>query len=225
MNIEWTRAFLFLSIFLALVATAHLLYKIAGLTTETSRKFLHVSGGILSMFAVLFFRSHWTVLFLCIAAFVFLLFTYVKNLLPAVHETKRRSFGSILFPIPVYICFLCASILHSDLYFLLPISFLTLSDTMAEWSGKKWGNRTTSFFNGQKTLAGATGFFITSLLLASAWIFLYKIGLNYGWILILTCSLFSTLAELVSTKGWDNLTVPLTALACIYYTAVLTYIF
>jgi dolichol kinase len=224
MQIEWGAALLFLSIFLLLTTIAHLLHKKAGMPAEFSRKFLHVSGGILSLFAVLFFRSHLTVMVICSLAFLFLLFTYAKHWLPAVHQTKRRSVGSIIFPIPVYLCFLAARLLSSDMYFLLPIAFLTFSDTVAEWTGRKWGKRTKQFFNGQKTLAGSAGFFLCSVLIAAVLAYYFGVELKPGVVLVISTSLFATVAELVSTNGYDNLTVPFTALLFVYLSQLIAFV-
>jgi hypothetical protein len=42
--------------------------------------------------------------------------------------------------------------------FYLPISFLTISDAIAQWVGKKWECRSIQLMDKQKTLIGSTFF-------------------------------------------------------------------
>jgi len=217
MNQQTVYAILFLSIFLLLVGIAHILYKFLNVSSESSRKFLHVSGGILALFAPLFFTSHWIVLVLCSLAFLLLLFTYIRNWLPAVHKTNRNSIGSIIFPIPLYICFYVATSKDDHLLFYLPISFLTISDAIAQWAGKKWEASSMKLMNGQKTLAGSTAFAISSLLITIGWGMIFKLSMEQIILLSVTASLIATVIELVSVKGWDNLTVPLVTLGYLLF--------
>src|SRR5690349_21158270 len=101
-------ALLFLGMFSMLTAFTQFLHKTLKIDSEASRKFLHVSGGIVSLFLYPFFQSDWWVLILCFIVFLVLLLTYCFRMLPSIHKTSRLSFGSILFPIPVYLCFLLA---------------------------------------------------------------------------------------------------------------------
>lgn len=212
MNEETLFALLFLAVFLLLVLAAYWLHDHLGVPSEQSRKFLHISGGLLSLCAPLFFDDHWWVLGLCSSAFLLLLITYIKKLLPAVHRVKRRSVGSVIFPIPVYACFVTAALLHNGLLFYLPISLLTVSDVVAEWSGGKWGKPSPSWSRYGKTQMGSLGFFLSALILSIAWCLFFSIPFTHLLIIVLVASLTSTLAEWASPGGWDNLTVPLATL-------------
>jgi phytol kinase len=216
MNQQTFYAILFLGIFLLLLAFSHTLYRYYNWPSERSRKFLHVTGGLLALCCPLIFDSHWWVLILCLLAFLLLLFTYMRQLLPSVHLTYRKSIGSVIFPVPVYICFLAASQSHDDLLFYLPVSFLTISDTVAELAGKKWGRQPVFFLHNQKTLVGSAGFVICSLLLAVAWsTFFHYPLLQVFWISVIT-SVTAAVTELFSNRGLDNFTVPMVVLACLY---------
>lgn len=213
MNLQTVYAAVFLSIFLLLVLVAHVLYKYFKVSSEDSRKFLHVSGGLLALCSPLFFSDHWWVLILCSLAFLLLLFTYLKRWLAAVHQTKRKSIGSILFPIPVYICFLVAANKSNLLLFYLPVSFMTISDTAAEWAGKKWGRYSIQFMKGQKTLAGSLAFAICSFAITMIWGMIFQLSTERIILLSITTSLLAAITELICIKGVDNLTVPLVTLA------------
>src|SRR5215471_7665659 len=137
MNSQLIVSGIFLLLFLVLIIFAHVLYK-TRVSSETSRKFLHLGGGTLALFLPTFISSHWWVLGICSVAFLFLLITWLRKLLPAIHQTKRPSIGSLLFPIPIYLCFFFAARYNNSLLFYIPVSLLTFSDTAAEWGGKKW---------------------------------------------------------------------------------------
>jgi len=205
-------AIIFLGIFLLLVGLAHTLYKFFNVSSEISRKFLHVSGGILALSSPLFFSSHKWVLILCSLAFLLLLFTYLKSWLPSIHQTKRKSIGSVIYPIPIYLCFFIAMQNDNNLLFYLPISLLTISDTMAELGGKKWGTNSRGVIIGQKTIAGSISFAVSTLVISIIWEIIFKLPVQQMIIISITTTLIATIAEMVSTKGWDNVTVPLITL-------------
>src|SRR4051812_14419108 len=130
---------IFLGILTGLIAITEMLHRYFKWPVEQSRKFIHVAGGLLSLLLPRFFTSHWPVLILASIAFVLLFVTYRKKLLPSVHQVKRQTVGSVLFPLPVYGCFLIASLKENYLLFYLPISLLAIADTAAEIGGNKWG--------------------------------------------------------------------------------------
>lgn len=159
------------------------------------------------------FTSHWYVLGLSVSAFTLLLFTYRKKMLAAIHKVKRNSVGSVLFPVPVYACFLLATLEHNMALYYIPISLLAISDTAAELGGQQWGYRTRKFFNGQKSLAGALSFFLTALPVSAGWLYFgYDLSSANVLLVALVLSMFTCIAELVTLHGWDNLSVPAIAL-------------
>jgi len=211
---------LLLTLLGVLMGITVLLHRNAGWSTEQSRKFLHVSGGILSLTLPLFFQSHWWVLALAVVAFGILLFTFLRRLMPAVHATKRNSVGSVLFPIPVYVCFLVAELQHSLLYFWLPVALLAFADTAAEIGGNRWGKYSRPFFGGQKTMAGTLCFGCTALLVCIICLRdLYAVDFTRATIVTIVITVATTLAEWRTLRGWDNLSVPATALLLLWMAA------
>jgi len=91
MNQQKFYAILFLLIFLLLVGLSHILYRYFNWTSERSRKFLHVTGGMLALACPLVFESHWWVLALCMLSFTFLLFTYNQCSFPSKKLSKLQA--------------------------------------------------------------------------------------------------------------------------------------
>lgn len=220
MNPQLLASAIFLLIFLAIIVAAQFMYR-ASVDTEMSRKFVHVSGGILSLFLPAYIHSHWYVLGLCSIAFLTLLVTYIRRDLPGVHQTKRKSVGSIIFPIPIYICF-AVELEPRDTHiaFYLPVLLLTFSDSIAEWGGKKWGKYGPAFWGGRKTLIGSLCFFVSAvLLMLTGMMYIDDWKITFGVSDVMVVMLIAgvaTVAELVSMNGWDNLTVPLSVLGVLW---------
>lgn len=213
MSREVLAPIILLVLFLLLIIITNYLYKHRGWSSENSRKFIHVGGGILCLTGFRFIHSPWYVLILCSIAFAILLVSFIKKTLPSIHKTKRISFGSVLFPVPVYFCFFASQYWNNDVFFYLPVFLLTISDTLAEWGGNKWGNRTVAFFNKQKTLAGSLCFAVSSFIICVLVLFYFiapstGLILGYSFLLMFT----TTIAELLTLKGFDNITVPAAAL-------------
>lgn len=211
MTAQLLSLFIFLAILLVLIGITEALHRFFKLRVEQSRKFLHVSGGLMCLLLPRFFTSHWWILALASLSFGLLLFTYINKWLNSIHQTKRRSIGSVLFPAPVYGCFLLAELMHNNLFFYLPISLLTIADTAAETAGNRWGYSGKQFFGGQKTLAGTIAFFIAALLICSGWLYYYDLSFYEIAMAAILISLFTALTELISLRGWDNLSVPVVA--------------
>jgi phytol kinase len=207
----------FLGLLLALIAITQALHLVFGWRVEQSRKFLHVSGGLLCLLLPRFFDSHWWVLILACLAFALLLFTYLTRMLKAIHQTNRYSVGSVIFPIPVYLCFLAGEMADNFIFFYLPVSLLAIADTAAETAGNRWGYQGKQFFKGQKTLAGTMAFFFTAVFICLGWLFYFgNIGLVNMILFSVVLSLTTALTELVTLHGWDNLTVPFATIILLY---------
>jgi len=215
MNPQLLVSGIFLLLFLGIVLASQLMYK-ASVSTEKSRKFVHVAGGTLALFLPLFIESHEYVLGICSLAFLLLLVSRILKGLPGIHRTKRKSVGSIIFPIPIYICFAAATDANDDMLFYIPVSLMTYSDTVAEWGGKKLGKYGRAIFGGRKTVMGSLCFFASALVIISAWPvdcggINFYVSMN-NFTVPLKIALATTIVELISLNGWDNLTVPLAAL-------------
>ena len=215
---------LFLLLLLLLIIITEVLHKFFKVPAEQSRKFLHVSGGLMCLLFPRFFESHWWLLPLAVISFLLLFITYRRKMLPSVHLTKRSSVGSVLFPIPVYACFVVAEYMHDDLFFYLPISLLTIADTAAETGGNRWGHLSRQFFGGQKTLAGSLSFFGAAIIVVFIWLYLV-----YHWPVAdifsigLLMVVAATFTETITLHGWDNLSVPaIVVLILLLHTAIIT---
>lgn len=205
----WNAVWLAL-VFLALFGATELLHRALGLPSEWSRKFLHVSGGLASLLMPRLFDNPWIVLVLAAAFFLLLWGSRYLGLLDSVHRVDRPSEGSLLFPVPILLCFWLAWQRQDGLLFSLPILILTLADPAAFIVGRRWQWRPYPAGKSCKTLGGSLAFAAVTFGLSSWFL------PGAPWIALLLAT-FAALVEARSGRGWDNLTVPLAAAALLAY--------
>ncbi len=203
---------IFLLIFLLAEAGYHLLK----IKTEITRKFVHATSGICCLSFPLFVESQWTVLLLCGSFFLLLIVSLRYKWLRSVNGIDRKSYGSLLFPVSVFVSFLCFQYFGSEyLYFYLPIVILAICDPLAALTGKKWPVGRYKIGRDTKTAMGSTAFFVScSGIMLMAF---YEL-MDPGMLLLKVCliSATATLAEAFSTKGFDNLTIPFSVILMLF---------
>ncbi|MDK2977329.1 MAG: phytol kinase [Bacteroidales bacterium] len=181
---------------------------------EFTRKFAHFASTLAVVPFPYIFPSHWYVLILASIFFAVLLITYQIKQLKSIHDIERKSMGSYLLPFSIYITFLISDLSGNKFIFILPMLILAISDPMAAILGINIVN-----FNGRikifgrklkKTYLGSGAFLLSSFIISViAFYFHFKVfDLKLFW-LALIISVVGTLAELISWRGSDNLTIPL----------------
>ncbi len=198
--------------FSALFAAAETMHRGLGMPSEWSRKFMHISGGLLSLSMPLLFDNPWFIFGLTAAFGGLLWISRRLGWLDSVHRVDRISYGSLLFPVPVLLCFWLGWWRHDWLLFRLPILILTLADPAAFFIGKLLSRGVAARGSSGKTLGGSAAFALVAG--ACCWYFLPEKP-----VLAAVICVFTTLAEAWSSRGWDNLTVPVAAAGLLLVTA------
>ena len=200
--------------FLALFGVSELIHRFTSTKVELTRKLVHFGTGILTLLFPVFLTSSWSVLLLCTSFAVILLVSLRYSLLPSINAIERKSHGSILYPVAVYSCFLGYENMDHDLMlFYAPILLLAMCDPVAALFGKRWPIGEYQIGSDTKTFMGSGAFLISALLVLTglAIIFNEQFSFKFGYELLLS-ALSATIAEAVSGKGTDNLTIPLSTL-------------
>ncbi|MBT3801875.1 MAG: phosphatidate cytidylyltransferase [Bacteroidetes bacterium] len=199
-----------------------ILHKKFAINPEYTRKSGHVIGTLASLILLYTLDSHWYVLGLELSIFFILFIGKLKGTFKAIENVNRKSSGSYLLPVSIYILFLVSSKFQNNLFFILPIFLLGISDPLAGLVGilfKAKSRKIKLFsFAFNKTILGSTTFFVSSLILSL--ITLFAFGFSWQQVILISVlvSSVSTLTELVSPKGIDNLTVPLVSLIVLLIT-------
>lgn len=183
---------------------------------EITRKFAHFTATLATVPFPYIFPSHWYILVLALLFFAVLLFTQHGTQLKSIHDIQRKSIGSYLLPLSIYISFLLSDIMDNKFIYILPMLILAISDPMAAILGINIKN-----FNGRikvfgkklnKTWLGSGAFFASSFVISILALYFNRglFDLKAFWLSILIASV-TTLAELISWRGSDNLSIPLSA--------------
>ena len=82
---EIGSALIVASLYLGLMGLGEILRGLGLCSQEGTRKFVHLTGGIVSLSFAYVFKSHWTILGLCIGFVSLIVFTKKFGLLPSIH--------------------------------------------------------------------------------------------------------------------------------------------
>ena len=215
---EWIAFLVFFAIIMLFIAMAEVARKVLKLSPELSRKFVHVMVGILVSLAPFFLETKLPVIVLGV---LFTVLNYValkKDSLKGMHTTERVSFGTVYFPI----AFSLLVVMFWDrniVIFVLSMLILAFSDTAATVIGERVNSkRKFILWHDKKSWPGSIAFFITTLIVVLAAYPIYAELAGYqplSLVHLLGMAMFTgfvaSVAEAVSKRGSDNLTLTLAA--------------
>ncbi len=206
--------------FLMVIFISETLYRKWNVETEFTRKFSHISSALLCLSFPLFFSNHWFVFVLACQSFVLLFMSKKLMLFKSIDQVGRDTYGSVVFPISIYLSFFSSQYTGDSAFFYIPMLILAFSDPLAAVSGQRAELMHTKFNISEqymqygkegKTYVGSISFFISaflcSLILLPCFYRLSAFEL-FGFSFVI--SIFSTFAEALTVKGWDNFSVPVT---------------
>lgn len=195
--------------FLALFGFAELLYHVFKVEAELTRKLVHIGTGILTLLFPIMLDNHWLVLFLCASFLVILTLSLKFDLLKSINAIDRKSQGSILYPIVVYVIYLIYTQFDNYVFFYLPILTMAICDPIAALVGKRWPIGGYKVGKDNKTMAGSTAFAVAGLVLAMV-LLLNMTDLSVGNALLvgLSVAVVAAFVEGISQNGFDNLLIP-----------------
>lgn len=207
-------------LFLALFIIAELLYHKAGAHPEHTRKLVHIGTGLLTMLFPVMLESHFQVMLLCGLFAVILIISQQTSLLPSINKITRLSYGSLAFPIAVWMIFFIYKYMEVNgsphlepmLYYYVPLLTMTLADPAAALAGRKWPIEKWKVGRGTKSLGGSIAFILAALILNTG-LFLYHQDWTIGVTLLTAVSiaLLACIAEFITPFGLDNITIPIVA--------------
>ena len=201
-------AALFALLFPALFATAELLRRKFPSHPELSRKFVHCGGGLAALFFPFVLHSPATVPLLALLFAGFILLTKRKGLLRSVHGVERQSSGAVYFPLAITLLYFLGR--ERQIFYIISILTLTISDSLAALAGTRYGAITYEVEEGRKSLEGSlVFFFITFLCVHLPLLLLSDLGRPESVLIALVIAILVTGFEAISLAGSDNIFVPL----------------
>ncbi len=198
------------ALFLLLFLFAELLYHKGKLKAEITRKIVHAGTGMLTLLFPILLANKWFVLLLCTSFALILILSIKFTFLKSINSIDRISYGSILYPVAVFGCYLVYDYFGKTLlFFYLPVLTLAICDPVAAMAGKRWPVAHLGVGKSKKTITGFGAFFISSVVIT---ILLFHLLSTEKWNnilgLALLIALISSLTEVVSNSGIDNITIP-----------------
>ena len=207
-------SFVYLIAISILLAFNEIVYRRLKVKGEITRKFAHFVSTLAVVPFPYIFTSHWYVLILAAIFFLVLFITQYSKQLNSIHDIERKSVGSYLLPLSIYTTFLVSSLLENKFVFILPMLILAICDPMAAILGmniKKYNGRIKIFGRKlNKTWLGSGAFLVSSFVISIIALYFHRgiFDLKTFW-LAMAVAIIGTLSELISWRGSDNLSIPL----------------
>ena len=199
-----------------------LIYRRLGLKGEITRKFAHFTATLSTVTFPYLFTDHWYVLVLATIFFIVLFISRNGTQLKSIHDIDRRSAGSYLLPLSIYLTFLISQLAGNKFLYILPMFILAICDPIAGILGinlKNYNHRIHIFgYKTKKTILGSGSFLISSFIISIIALYFHRtvFDLKTFW-LALGIAVISTLAEFASWRGSDNLSVPMSVLLMLVF--------
>ena len=209
-------AFVYIYVILLLIFTEKILSK---KYPRASRKILHIMTGNIA-FILPVFQTREMMVFL--AAGPFILFTFLMSPYSPIKSVRGKTSeaGHGLGLVYYAIAWAVLAYIFFDTKEVIAIGILAMSygDGLASLIGIKFGKKKYQIFEDVKSYIGSYAMFIfTFIMMIVALLFYGKLSLNYETLFLLLCIAgISTIAEGVTPKGLDNLSVPFVA-AILYF--------
>ena len=202
-----------------LVASYVLIFIVIGISTflqkknilgeEGARKFIHIGVSNWWILAMFFFTGDQALWFAMIAPVTFIIlnyYSYRHNLLKAMERGGKGNLGTVYFPISLLILVIFTfGIVKNPIIGAVGILIMGYGDGFAAVISKAYGKHKIAF---GKSIEGSITMFIASFIVT----FMVSImiqSINSAVILAMGVAALATVVELVTPKGLDNLTVPL----------------
>jgi uncharacterized protein (TIGR00297 family) len=212
-TLEWTSMLFILAGIIMCVAAIEIVRKHFGWSVEITRKFLHISVGLLIFFAPVIFKSALIPLLLSSFTVLAMLIAVRTGLLVSIHSTSRFSYGAIFYSLSFFVLIIVFWDRNPEIISLSMLSLAT-GDAAAAIVGESFQSvREYKLTSDRKSIEGSIAMFaVTSISLFCGMIIL-KIqtlhSMEYLAIITLVAASIATAFEAVSSKGLDNFTIPL----------------
>ncbi len=207
---EWIFLGMVLFLVVVLIVITEIVRKISDGHSETTRKSVHMITGILMAFSPFLFHSAVPVLVIASAAMVGTVLSLRYGFLKSLHNTDRVSYGTVLHPASFFILTI---IFWDRAPYILTISMLVMAipDALAAMLGKLILTPHYITLGGsRKTIEGSWVMFSSTFVLIFLSLRYFHPYSEAGALVIAaSTALVVTGWEAITTKGFDNLAVPL----------------
>ena len=194
--------------FLGVIALAESWSRLGSPPPEWPRKLLHGGGGTVCLFFPFLISSAWLVLIMALVLSALFAIGRYTAPLRCLESVERHTHGAEYYPVAVFLLFLIAT--GRPWLFVCSMLVLAVSDASAALIGSSYGRVLYAVGEGSKSLEGSAAFLVVSFLVIHLPMLLMTDLSRATCVLAaLLVALLVTGFEAISTRGTDNLFVPL----------------
>ena len=206
---EWWTFFMILASIPILIYISELTLKLKVLSPESNRRLVHLFVGILITISPLIFSEYLLPSILALIFLVINYFAYHNEKLLGIHSQERVTYGTIYFPLGYLI--MAISFWEYSEFFIISLAILAVADPIAAIIGGNISNKSIFvIWEDKKTIQGTITFYSVSFfLIILLGKLLFQFPNSYLFCFALFCAIGSTIAEITSSKGSDNLSIPI----------------
>jgi len=202
---------LILIIVLFLILISELLFNFLKIKGYYTRKFIHIVTGLILILSPYIFSNNFIPIIIALLFSIINFISIKLNQFKSIHNSKAENYGTFYFPIAYLI--LCIFWWEKTFTFQLSLALLAFNDPFASIIGNTFPNsKKFIIWNDIKTINGTIAMALSSFLLIYIWFYFDK---NFNQeitellFISLYVSLISTISEIISYKGSDNISIPL----------------
>lgn len=215
MNI-WGLVLSYVLVFLIIgISTALQKFKVVG--DEGARKFIHIGVSNWWILAWVFFQGENALWFAIVPPITFILlnyYSYKTNLIKSMERSGNGNLGTVYFPISLLILVIFTfGVINRPEIGAVGILVLGYGDGLAAVVGKAYGKRK---LVDNKSLEGSLTMLLASFVVILVVLLVSGTALVTTLIAAVVVSILSTVIELYTPKGLDNLSVPLFSSLLVY---------
>lgn len=175
---------------------------------EVTRKFVHISGGLVCLFLPFLIESVWVVLGFAATIFLVFYFAEKNKRFLSIHGVKRKSHGTVYYPLAIFLIFFLSK--NQPWLYVAPILVLALCDSAASLVGGKYGLHFYNVENERKSVEGSLIFMLIAyLVIQTPTLLMTDIPRADVVMASLLVAILVTGVEAISLEGTDNLFIPI----------------
>jgi dolichol kinase len=201
-------------LFCVVFAVAEAWWRLFRPPVEYTRKFMHLTCGVIALPLAWLIADPWMMLLLGIAFMGVVSLTKRFDMLACMHDVARVSHGTSLYPVSVFVTYMIATESGHPEFYVVAIAVLALSDTAASLVGVSYGRHDFLVEDDRKSVEGSLAFFLCTFTIVHICLELLT---DLGTAECILCAVYVaglvTLVELLSLSGADNLFVPIGVIA------------
>lgn len=174
---------------------------------EISRKFVHIMLCNIWIIYLIFINSLIVACILPISFIIINTLSYKYKLIKSMEREKNDGFGTIYYATSILSITIFTYVLKKPMMGLTGIMIMGYGDGLAAIVGQSVNSPKYKIGNTTESIAGSLTMFVVSFIISL--IVLNLLGANYCILRAIGMAIASMILEAISTKGIDNITVPI----------------